>query len=216
MASPYTSKYDTSPLTGDNDQSDGDKTDEDSGKDLSYLVPQVSVAWENPPSFNLPPRDPGGSGGTSKDVAQSGPFLMDGPSVRGAEQSMLGGLRTSSAAYSSLRGKVLATEYEMFGPKEKAQPLAAMNSTTPGNSSGGTSNMPDGDTDPEGQAQLTEMAQHFYASMKPAMEKALWQIANSLELSGQFLAMVNRAGQTYAQMDRACVFPEPPASSVVH
>ncbi|MET7695304.1 hypothetical protein ABZT06_46745 [Streptomyces sp. NPDC005483] len=215
MAEPYASKYDTSPLA--HNESQGDSTpDPDAGKDFGYLVPQVSVAWETPPSFNKPPKDAGGgSGGQSSDVTDSGPILMDGPSVRAAESAALGGLRTASSGYSNLRGKVSSLNADFFGPKEKKQPVASVNTGTanPTGTSSGT--MSDGDTDPEGNEALHQMADQFYESIKPAMQKALWQIANSLEVSGQYLAMVNKAGQTYAQMDRACVFPDPPSSSVV-
>ncbi|GGM21428.1 hypothetical protein GCM10010129_77140 [Streptomyces fumigatiscleroticus] len=217
MAEPYVSKYDPHPLTPDA-ASGGDSTpDPDAGKDLSYLDPEVTVAWDAPPSFNLPPKQApdGGGGGQSNEVADSGAIRMDGPSVRAAESAMLGDLRALVADYQTLRSKVLGLQVTDFGPPPpKDTNVPKPNWGGVGNSSGAPSS-PD-EHDPEGEQALSEFAEEFFASIKPAMEKVLWQVANSLELSGQYLALVNKAGQGYAQIDRACRFPEPPAGSVVH
>ncbi|MDN3357275.1 hypothetical protein [Actinomadura sp. DC4] len=57
-------------------------------------------------------------------------------------------------------------------------------------------------------------AVEFAASMNPAQEKVLEFAANAIELVGQFIAGVDRAGQTYAATDRAAIFPPPPENPV--
>ncbi|MFI6876253.1 hypothetical protein ACIBL6_22760 [Streptomyces sp. NPDC050400] len=208
------SKYDPHPLTGDStgDGGGGDSTpDPDAGKDLSYLMPSVTVAWDAPPSFNLPPKSDTPEGAPSSEVVDTGPLFVDAGSVRAAEETVLGLLRASAFDYQLLRIATMALRTDdFFGPPQPKQPLAAMNANGPGNSSGAAP-MPDGQTDPEGTEAVAEMGRKFGETIKPAMEKALWQMANSLTLTGQYLAVVNRAGQMYAQVDRKATFPDPPA-----
>ncbi|PSM42998.1 hypothetical protein C6Y14_12545 [Streptomyces dioscori] len=213
MADRQGSKYDPHPLTGDSQEGDG-SPDPDAGKDLMYLMPSVTVAWDAPPSFNLPPKSDQPGGGASSEVADTGPLFMDAGSVRAAESTMLGLLRTATFEYEMLRMATAAVRTDdFFGPAERPQPVAAINSGTPGNSSGAAP-LADGETDPEGTDAVAEMGRQFGETIKPAMEKALWQMANSLTLAGQYLAVVNRAGQMYAQVDRKATFPEPPSGSV--
>ncbi|MGP4045982.1 hypothetical protein [Streptomyces sp. 2A115] len=216
MADREDSKYDPHPLSGDTSGGEGGGADPDAGKDLSYLVPTVTVGWDAPPSFNLPPKSDQSEGGGSSEVVDTGPIFVDAGSVRAAESTMLGLLRAAAADYEELRTRTLAVRTEdFFGPPQPKSPIAAMNPGTPGNSSG-ASPMADGETDPEGTAAVAELGKQFGETIKPAMEKALWQMANSLTLVGQYLAVVNRAGQMYAQVDRKAKFPDPPTGPATH
>ncbi|MGW7572109.1 hypothetical protein ACWGJV_38365 [Streptomyces tendae] len=212
MTQPYHSPYAPPiPVTTN------DEEDKDVGKDLSYLVPNVSVSWDAPPSFNDDPKKGTGEGGGDQmtEVLDSGPILFNASSVRAAEVSMLDRLRVATFGYERMRAHVLTLPDTLFGPPPPDKPVAAMNAGAPGNSSG-ASPMADGETDPEGTKMIHELGVQFSEAMKPAMEKALYQIANSLTLTGQYLALVNRAGQSYAYVDRNLHFPPPPSSSGSH
>ncbi|WP_345347594.1 hypothetical protein [Actinoallomurus liliacearum] len=54
------------------------------------------------------------------------------------------------------------------------------------------------------------MANQFAAKMNPVQEKVLWEIANTVEVIGQYIVAINRSGQTYGRADRLSVFPHPP------
>jgi hypothetical protein len=208
---------DPNPLSPNSGSSDN-PPDPDAGKDLSYLVPNVQDVWHTPPSFNL---DPPGSQSSSSNsgsaqVADSGPINVDLASVRTGEQFLLAAVDEGISGYNSLRGQVsAATSNPDFwsGP----DPMA----TTPNNdyhvlesaAPSVTGMDPSKGADAKDQDQIYQMGQQFAAIVNPAQEKALWQIANALELVGSYLGAVNQSGQTYAQVDRAARFPEPPAGS---
>jgi hypothetical protein len=62
---------------------------------------------------------------------------------------------------------------------------------------------------------FSQAAAAFAEVINPAQEQLLKAVADTIELDGQFIAMLDRAGQSYAQTDRAAKFPEPPAQSSV-
>ncbi|MFB7504394.1 MULTISPECIES: hypothetical protein [Streptomyces] len=207
MSDPQSSQYDPNPI--DPNAKGGDNTpDPDSGKNLYYLVPDVHVRWSTPPSFNEAP--PGQSSGASPtDVADSGPINFDAGGVRAVETTMLGRVSSAVDDYEALRTKSLnaAQQEAFFGvghkfqdPGEHQHHDGGFNGGVPTENSGNQENN-----------QIADMAKTFADQINPTMEKALWQIGNALETVGQYITMINTAGQTYAQVDRAARFPEPPA-----
>jgi hypothetical protein len=66
----------------------------------------------------------------------------------------------------------------------------------------------------EGPSPVQKSAKEFADSINPAQEKVLEQVANALEIVGQFTAGVDRAGQAYGSADRKSKFPEPPPNPV--
>jgi hypothetical protein len=193
-------------------------SDPDYGKDLSYLVPTDQVAWGTPPSFNNPPPGASGSGSGSSDVIPVGPFRIDTGSVRAAESSMLGATREAIASYEALKEKVLAVKDTVWIPPQPKgitpDELGPAHTVSPdGAFAGGIPVTPPGQSAQiAGAAQLTSIGKQIADEMNPSMEKALWQMGNALEVMGQFIALINQSGQTYAQTDRAAKFPGPPSS----
>ena len=59
---------------------------------------------------------------------------------------------------------------------------------------------------------IHQTAMDFAAGINPAQEKILWQIANVHEVIGQYIAAINRAGNSYARADRLSQFPTPPGN----
>ncbi|QIQ03512.1 hypothetical protein [Streptomyces liangshanensis] len=166
--------------------------DPDRGKDLGYLAPNVHVGWgTTPPSFNNPPPgSPAGSGqAPTADVPETPPIRVNLASMRGAEETMLAAARVATDSYQALRDRVLGMGDSVFG-QEAEDPVYGI-PYFPG--------PVDSDIQP--------FAKEFAATMNPAMEKALYSIGNVLELVGEYIAMVNRAGQTYSEVDRNSRFP---------
>jgi hypothetical protein len=166
--------------------------DPDRGKDLNYLVPNVSVAWGNPPSFNNPPPASEDGGGDSTDVPETPPIRVNLAGVRGTENSMLSAARTAVDAYQGLRQHVLSVQDNVFGQNEMdwyKDPTSYMTPTI------------------ERPSEIQPIAREFAASMNPAMEKALYFMGTTLELVGEYIALVNRTGQTYSEVDRKARFP---------
>ncbi|SEG18798.1 hypothetical protein SAMN05216223_103554 [Actinacidiphila yanglinensis] len=187
--------------------------DPDSGKDFSNLVPTMTVDWDTPPSFNI---DPGGApGGQSPDdVVDSGPVVFDAATVRATESTLLTEGRGAVSSYESLRQKVDAVVHGQFwGPAHTDPPISSgsVGSGLNANSTGGYSPPPD-ETDNEDQNTLADLGDSFAVHINPAMQKALALQSNALELLGNYLAMINGAGQSYGHVDRAARFPDPTGS----
>ncbi|WP_327365078.1 hypothetical protein [Streptomyces sp. NBC_01217] len=190
----------------------GDGDDPDAGKDLGNTVPTMSVGWDTPPSFNV---DPGGQTGgqSASDVVDSGPIRFDAGTVRATENTLLAQSRNAVFNYEALRQKVDGAVHGQFwGPAAPPPPISS-GQYTGGQTPGGTGWSPSPqESDDNDQRTLAEIGEEFARHINPAMQKALAMQSNSLELLGNFIAMINNAGQSYARVDRASRFPEPPGS----
>jgi hypothetical protein len=190
----------------------GGQPDPDAGKDLSYLVPHLQIVWSGPPTFNADPPNvgDGGDGGDGdKDVPPCGPIQVNLATVRGAEQRMLGCGQNMVFDYEFLRGQVMALKDTVFGQNATVTQVTGGQSGVSGNSYNGSGA---GTRDEEiVPSPIREGANKFASEINPAQEKVLWQIANTVELLGQYIAAVNRAGQTYGRADRLSTFPGPPS-----
>jgi hypothetical protein len=213
MADPQDPRY--GPAFDPNAGGDGQQ-DPDHGRDLGYLVPNIQVSWTTAPSFNQDPPDvtpPGGNGAADHTpVPPCGPISVDLATLRSSEQSMLGAAQTAATDYQTLRGKVMSAKDTVFGQNATVTQVTGGQSGVDGNSYNGSGA---GVRQEETVASpVQESAKEFAASINPAQEKALWQIANTLEILGEYIAAVNRSGQAYGHADRLSVFPDPPANPV--
>jgi hypothetical protein len=121
--------------------------------------------------------------------------------VRTGLYSIIGELQSAVALYEDLKSFVSANKDQVFGQHAMVDP----------NVTGVENYVPDGSQDP---SEIQGQAQQFADSINPAQEKVLEQIANALEVVGQFVAGVDHAGQSYGQSDRKAMFPPPPKSPV--
>lgn len=186
----------------DSPQPETDEPDPDRGKDLDYLVPNVTVAWDVPPSFNNPPPETGqqGDAGAGTDVPETPPIRVDLSGVRGTENALLSAARTAVDAYQGLREHVLSVQDDVFGQNETDLYKDPTSYATP------TQVVP---------SQIQPIAREFAASMNPAMEKALYFMGSTMELVGEYIALLNRTGQTYSEVDRNSRFPTEGTSNQV-
>jgi hypothetical protein len=189
------------------------KSDPDYGKDLWNLVPQLSVPapWNGdpgPPSFNNdpPPGDPGSGDPAVPPVTPVSPISVNLTSLRGSEMNMISEVQSLVADYQALRDDVWATKDTVFGQN------AMVHGTAISNPAGGGA--PSGGNEKPSPSPIQGPAHEFANSLNPAQERVLEQIANSIEIVGQFVAGLNKAGQTYGAADRKAKFPEPPSSPV--
>ncbi|MBO8190329.1 hypothetical protein ITI46_01155 [Streptomyces oryzae] len=200
------SEYDEHPLEPppDDEKEDaegGDSADDfpDKDKDFSDSVPEVSVEWTEPPSFNNdPPKVGGGTGDGDTAIPPANAFYISLSSMRTAEESMLSDARTAVSKYEELRQNVAANKDTVFG-----QELQGGHSTVDG----------------EGKmhaytydSQWAEPAKEFASVINPIQQKVLAQIASVLQATGEYIATLNAVGQMYAKADRKSVFPDPPAN----
>jgi hypothetical protein len=192
---------------------DPKKDDPDYGKDLSNLVPHIAVAapWNGqpgPPSFNSdppPPKNGQGSGDPSW-VPLVAPIAANLISFRTTEMSLIAKAQSLVADYETLREKVFATKDTVFGQQATEESF-----NDPGQASGGGGS---GNSGHMGPSPIQEPAKEFANIINPLQERVLEQIANSLEIVGQFIAGLNKAGQAYGYVDRNAHFPEPGPSPV--
>jgi hypothetical protein len=191
----------------------GDNTpDPDKGKDFSGDVPHLAVPapWSSPgaPSFNEdPPAIPAGAGDPPKDIPDIPYFTVNLASLRGGLSTMIADAQALVNAYEDLRLGVFGGKDTIFGQNATVDEVT----TTPGSTANQNVNTYHWDTKASPAAAA---AVEFAASMNPAQEKVLEFAANAIELAGQFIAGVDRAGQTYAATDRAAIFPPPPENPV--
>ena len=194
---------------------------DDTGQDLSYLVPEVEVTWGTPPSFNTDPTEASGSSSSTSTVTPVEAFNINTGGVRAGEESFLGSLRNDTSQYDELRSSTMnavsdptffgpatvsASDYGVFTVQVLETGSVAWNSQP---------NSKQETDDQKAQDQLAAMGQEFAAEINPIMEKGLYAIGNALEIAGQYIALINYAGQTYSKTDRSAKFPDPPSNSVV-
>ncbi|MEV6994322.1 hypothetical protein AB0N87_34895 [Streptomyces sp. NPDC093228] len=187
---------------------DGGGDDPDFGKDFGGLVPVMGVEWETPPSFNLYPTGGSGRGNPGTDVPDSGPISFDATAVRATENALLTQGRNAVGNYEALRRHVdSAVHGQFWGPKHAYTTPYVNPGVTP-NPAGGWS-PPLDSTEKEDQEALARFGEEFAGHINPAMQKALALQSNALELLGNYIAMINNAGQSYAHVDQASRFPDP-------
>lgn len=210
MTDPISSKYDPHPI--DPNAKGDDSPPADVG---NHQVPEVKVAWDSRPSFNVDATDIGGGGQQTPPSGTSDvdPFKVSLSSLATSANSMLTTSRSLVTQYEALKSKVVGSESTVFGQQSTAEVDhkydGSQNYTPAANGGPGpytqsTSRKP---------TIFADGAKQFAGVMNPHQEKALQQIGATLELVGEYIARVNHSGQVYAETDRHSKFPDPPASA---
>jgi hypothetical protein len=195
-ASDYTDVYGGTAKQGSDDGSSDKPQD-------TTPTPTVTMAYTAAPDFKPAPPPKGGQAG--RDVPPSPKFSVDLGGLRSLETT---GLNSTSAivdAYTKLRGKVTnaSTSDSIFG----------QNVTTGekryGDDWGSKAHEgKGGDTPSDNTDKLDDEGTQFAASIVPAMEQLLVKAGGTVESLGVYCALLNNAGQVYAQSDRNSIFPD--------
>jgi hypothetical protein len=175
------SKYDRDPL---DPGASGGNSGSSAPPTFTGTVPDVQVAWGSAPPV-VADESPGT--GKSAGAAQHQPLKVDIGGIKTAENAALSGAAIAVNAYENLKSMVTATQD--FGQN------AVIHSPDRG---------PTGVASP-----VRDQARQFAAQLIPTEENALTQVADSLELIGQYIAALNTAAQTYATADYKSQFPDP-------
>lgn len=166
--------------------------------------PKLAIIWGVPPAYTGAP--PGSSTTTSAAPVHN-PFSVALSTVRAAEQSLI----TSAAAiidpYNALETQVQAeiAGGTLFGQQATYSGISWENdaniNTHPSANTSHSYTTAD--------VSIQKSAVEFAASMNPAMTRVLRMIADATESVGVFIALLDKAGQSYTTADRASVFPVP-------
>ncbi|GAA1226445.1 hypothetical protein GCM10009665_16230 [Kitasatospora nipponensis] len=166
--------------------------------------PYLQVVWGDAPVItgDLGPQGQGGGGAHRSHPA----FTVDLGSIRDCENGMLGQARESVAGYMQLKERVRSAIDADTVWGQHAMKLVEHTSIL---NSYGTYTPARPDT-LEADGPVQQSAEAYAKVMNPVMSEVLRQIADSIESVGQFVALLNRAGQQYAAADRSSFFPDPP------
>nr|WP_202447250.1 hypothetical protein [Streptomyces sp. SID5468] len=170
--------------------------------------PVLAVMWGDAPAItgDLGPAPAGGS--SSASAPDHNAFSVDLGGIRDAENTMLGAERTAISAYESVRQRVAndINGGEVFGQQATQGGEEAHDEFfAPSQGTRHVNAVPPGPDQP-----IRDAANEYAAYMNPAMMAVLREIADAIENTGRFVAMLNRAGQLYAHADQESFFPDPP------
>jgi len=178
----------------------------------SYVPdPYLQVIWGDAPAITGNVGGNAGAGGTPNEHPM---FTVDLGSIREAENGILGQTRSAVANYMNLKNLVeQAIDGGSVWGQQATMTVEHPTSTAyEGVSEGGPGpSIPDTiepDTD------IQQVAQQYAAVMDPAMSEVLRQCADAIESVGQFVVLLDRAGQQYAYADKTSFFPDPPPATV--
>lgn len=180
-------------------------------------VPNVAVVapWSSPgpPSFNDdPPAPPAGSGDQPTSIPDIPGYSVNLASLRGGMNTLIADAETLVSAYEDLRSTVFGGKDTVFG---QTATVTSVNDSDQGAAQAAGGSSGDGNPgDVTNPSPIQKTALEFAASLNPAQLAALEAAANAIELVGQFIAGVDRAGQTYGATDRAALFASPPGNPV--
>ncbi|MEU2246868.1 hypothetical protein [Streptomyces sp. NPDC019224] len=203
------------PLDTSGSSSDTQSTGNGTAAEATVEMPALAMIWGDAPPItaNLGPTPSGGGGAASTAVGGSHPEItVDLGSIRESMQGLLESSRTAVEGYMAMVARVsgAVNDSTVFG--QNAQ-LMVDNSFF--DFSTGIWSL-----DPQGphlepDTELQQAAKEFAAGMNPAMTKVMRECADAIELVGQFIVLIDRAGSTYANADYNSVFPEMPPTPVV-
>ncbi|MEV5753965.1 hypothetical protein AB0L00_39645 [Actinoallomurus sp. NPDC052308] len=207
MTDPIKSKYDEDPYDPDAPSQDSDYKP-GTGDQAS---PDLKVAWAAHPSFNVNPKDidedSGGSPGGDASGGDAGDFKVGYEALGTQVNEMLDRARKLVDQYEKLRSKVQSTEGSIFGQNSTVK-HDGMNFNYSDGTWGGTGE------DWTSPSDFAEPAKQYADQMNPIQHATLHQVGGSLELVGEYIALVNHSGQVYAAADRHSAFPPPPPNKV--
>jgi hypothetical protein len=226
-ASDYDKIYGGSYKTGSSTSNNSSST---SG---SYTVPTLSAAYTEAPGFFGAPRDTNGpvspptnppappgsksnASGTQRSFAAIDLFV-DLKALRTLETSYITTTQRAVTEYEKLRQIVVQSMATGAGTVDTFGQAVGKVFTDLGP---GPNDQLVGDADVHTDVKwdpLDDEGKQFAASIEPQMQYLLQMIGNSIETLGTFTALLNNAGQIYAQSDAQSAFPnlDPGSASAI-
>ncbi|WP_037910848.1 hypothetical protein [Actinacidiphila yeochonensis] len=196
----YTAVYGGTVNTGSD--SDSDSSSGSTPKDSP--IPTLSSSYTAAPSF-IPVSPPPSSSkpfATSTSV-ENGAFSVNLAALRSAEQSCLDSTAATISELEILKNEVSkANEPNFFGQE------VGQETSTPTTNGSGSSTVEQGYSHHWLPGDTDQSSKDYAASIIPAMHTMLAQIGGVVEAMGQFNALLNNAGQTYAVMDSNAAFTD--------
>jgi hypothetical protein len=173
------------------------------------IVPDPTLSMDYTTAPDIRPVKQTGGSASSGQVAPSPAFTVDLGQLRTAENNVLAATQQMVIQYSSLLSQVQSDQNSptMWGQTVGHTPDNSMSMQNMNDKRSDGVSTGDGTTDNE----FDQEGVQFAAAMGPAMTAVLAEVAQTIEMIGQFTALLNNAGQTYAQTDYSCVFDVPPA-----
>lgn len=198
---PYTSPNDPSPF--DPNASGGGGGNIPAGA----AVPDLAMVWATPPDFT--PESDAGSGNSNTPPPPAADLSIDLGSLRDAEQAMLDSSRAIVDSFEALKSLYQSGKDTVFG-----QQATYTQTTYTGGYNGADSYTTTTNPDPiDSTAQQFANGQPGQPGMNDVEAYVLQQIGNAMALIGEFIAMMNAGGSSYAQADKSSALPPPPATS---
>ncbi|GAA3183863.1 MULTISPECIES: hypothetical protein [Streptomyces] len=178
--------------------------------------PSLTMIWGDAPPITTYLPKGGGNGGGDNQSAGIHPAINVGiGSIAEAMQTMLESSRRSVDAYTTLKALVFtaSTDNATFGQQATHKDDWGKKDGSATHSLEAAKGVPKTYADHNGGNQpdekLQDAAKYFAAGMVPKMNQVLALCANSIEMAGQFIVRLDRAGTYYANADHASAFPEP-------
>ncbi|MER7186444.1 hypothetical protein ABT404_44480 [Streptomyces hyaluromycini] len=166
--------------------------DSDDGPPAEMVtMPKLSMAYTTSP--DLVPSESGGGGSDSMPtLPDSNAFSIDLGALRGAEQTFLDAVSNVTSAYEALRTKVQGAvdDPNLFGQENGHLEIVGRM----------TQWVPD---------ELADSGAQFAEAINPQLTKVMQDGAGGIELMGTFTALLNNAGQTYAETDAKSSMTDP-------
>ncbi|MEU9407510.1 hypothetical protein AB0E08_17775 [Streptomyces sp. NPDC048281] len=181
---------------------DGDAPDDPPPADVS--TPTLTTAFTTAPDFVPLANNNNGGDSDSDEQMAGGAFAIQLGGLHSAEQTCLDATGQAVNGYTDLRTKVdaAAASDTLFGQKVGT---VVWHSKVGGKAGQET---PDNLSKDISWDQFDDEGKAFAEQIVPSMHLLLRGVANALELMGQFNALLNNAGQMYANADASCAFPE--------
>ncbi|NUQ97857.1 MAG: hypothetical protein HOY79_15320 [Streptomyces sp.] len=211
--SPIASQYDSDPwvpnIDPDSDGQDDQKKAAESYSDVygvsatknsdqgdstppaeAVTMPILGTAYNVAPDF-VPGDSGGGSGGAMPTLPDSNPVMIDLGTLRAAEQTWVDECAIATEAYNDMQSKVwdAINDANLFGQLDGHHDATRAGYTW--------------EADP-----LADSGKQFADAINPQLTQIMQDAAGAIELMGTFTALLNNAGQTYAEADAQSAFPD--------
>jgi hypothetical protein len=202
---PYQSPSDLSPISSGSTGGGGGG----GGIPANAEVPQLLMTLQATPDFAPDPTAGSGGGASGSATPVTDDFSIDLASLREGEDGMINASATAVDGYTTLNSLFQSVKDTVFGQDAtvtKPEPASTGgNHTTFSNVTS---------ADPIQSAALAfANGQNGQPGMNDVQAYALQQVGNAMAMVGEFIAMLNATGWSYAQADASSTLPSAESSS---